>query len=428
MSYQDLVVMVLGNLARMKLRSSLTMIGVMIGTAAIVMMVSIGIGLQAFVTTNIESVISANTIMVFPGEVGSNPGGAPGTTHATSEKKLDEKAIREIQRISGVMNVDPQLSLGGAKMIYRRAANNVSLINGLTPEGTEDLELSEGRKFRAGEQRSIIIGNKVPDSFTDERSGKVSDHLDLLGRPLTLMLTRTNAEGETETKEVKAKVVGIVEAVGPDQDYNVFLPIKTLENHIEWTLNQGNIIKQKGYDQLLVKTSSIDDVEQVEAELKEKNYNSFAFKNVVKGLSTVFTVIQAILGGIGGIALVVAAIGIINTMIMSIYERTREIGIMKAIGASNKDVLKIFLLEAGTIGFLGGIGGVLLSLLGKLLVNFGLGLYLRSLGGEPVNAMIIPLWLVLFALGFAFVMGVISGVYPARRAARLSPLAALRYE
>lgn len=428
MSYVDLVAMVLGNLTRMKLRSALTTTGVMIGTAAIIMMVSIGIGLQTFVTTNIESIISADTIMVFPGEAGSRPGGEPGTTLATSSNKLDEKAIKDIERISGVENVDPQLNLAGARIVFRRAANNVSLISGLTPAGTEKMELSEGRKFKPGEQRSMIIGNRVPDSFTDERSGRAVDHLDMLGRSLTLGLSRTNEEGETETKDVKIKVVGIAEAVNPQEDYNVYLPIKTLENYVEWTVNQGDIIRRKGYDQLLVEAESIDKVESVEKELQEKEYNAFAFKNVVQGLSTVFTVIQAILGGVGGVALIVAAIGIINTMIMSIYERTREIGIMKAIGASNKDVLKIFLLEAGTIGILGGIGGILLSFLGKLLLNFGLGVYLRSLGGEPVNAMIIPFWLILFALAFAFIVGVASGVYPARRAAKLSPLAALRYE
>lgn len=426
MSHRDLVAIVLGNLNRMKLRSALTTVGVVIGTAAIIMMVSIGIGLQTFVTTNIESVFSADTILVFPGEAGSHPGG-PGIVSATS-RKLDKKAIKEIAKIDGVENVDPQLNLAGVKISYRRASNNIQLVSGLTPYATDKLELDEGRKFKATERRSVIIGNKVADSFIDDKSKEMIGHLDLMGKHLTMVIQGTSEGGKVKTKEVKVRVVGIMEAVDPEKDYGVYLPIKVLEDYVEWTSNQSNIIKRKGYDQLLVTATSIDEVESVEKELKDEGYNSFAFRSIIKGLSTVFVVVQAILGGVGAIALVVAAIGIINTMIMSIYERTREIGIMKAIGASNNEILKIFLLEAGTIGIFGGVGGIILSFFGKFLVNFGLGVYLQSIGTKPVDAMIIPFWLAISALVFAFVVGVISGVYPARKAARLSPLTALRYE
>jgi putative ABC transport system permease protein len=153
-------------------------------------------------------------------------------------------------------------------------------------------------------------------------------------------------------------------------------------------------------------------------------------------MNTIFLVIQGIFGGIGGIALIVAAFGIANTMLMAIYERTREIGLMKAVGATNRDVMTIFLTEAGAIGLLGGIGGILLGVSGGALIDLIAGTYLATQavqsGADAADVVIsiihTPLWLPIFALVFSSLVGVISGVYPAVRAASLDPIAALRYE
>jgi putative ABC transport system permease protein len=153
-------------------------------------------------------------------------------------------------------------------------------------------------------------------------------------------------------------------------------------------------------------------------------------------MNTIFLLIQGIFGGIGGIALIVAAFGIANTMLMAIYERTQEIGLMKAVGATNRDVMSVFLTEAGVIGLLGGVGGILLGVSGGALIDLIAGTYLAAQavqsGADAADVVIsiihTPLWLPIFALVFSAMVGVISGVYPAVRAASLDPISALKYE
>jgi putative ABC transport system permease protein len=158
-------------------------------------------------------------------------------------------------------------------------------------------------------------------------------------------------------------------------------------------------------------------------------------RTMLKEINQFFGIVQAIMGGIGAIALLVAAFGIANTMIMAIYERTREIGLMKAIGATNQDVMSVFLAEAGSIGFLGGVGGVLLAMGLNAVINLAGQAFLPGgglFGGPQQEAAIslthTPLWLPVFAITFATLIGVISGIYPAIRAAALSPIRALKYE
>jgi len=158
-----------------------------------------------------------------------------------------------------------------------------------------------------------------------------------------------------------------------------------------------------------------------------------AQQDYVQGINSFFVVLQVVFGGVGAVALLVAAIGIANTMTMAILERTREIGLMKAVGATNNNVLAVFLGEAAGIGFLGGLGGVLLGWGGGQALNLVASSFLassmqQSYGAPPAMSVVTPLWLPLFSLGFATLVGVISGLYPALRAATLVPVNALKYE
>ena len=160
---------------------------------------------------------------------------------------------------------------------------------------------------------------------------------------------------------------------------------------------------------------------------------AYTAQSTVEGINSFFTILQVIFGGVGAIALLVAAIGIANTMAMAILERTREIGLMKAIGATNKNVMSIFLGEAAGIGFIGGLGGVILGWGGSALLNLVAVSYYASQasssGGSPLTSVAsTPFWLPLFALAFATVIGLLSGLYPALRAATLVPVTALKYE
>ncbi len=190
-----------------------------------------------------------------------------------------------------------------------------------------------------------------------------------------------------------------------------------------------------GYDMLLVKAGDSRQVTPIEQEISSQGFIPYSQQTAIRSNNVLFIVIQAVLGSLGGIALLVAGFGIANAMVMAIYERTREIGLMKAVGARNRDVLFVFLAEAGGIGLIGGISGLLLGLAGGGILNFIATSYIGSLmaqqgaaGLSVPTVVYTPPWLMIFALLFSTVVGVASGIYPALRATRLDPIQALRYE
>src|SRR5262249_30900325 len=168
--------------------------------------------------------------------------------------------------------------------------------------------------------------------------------------------------------------------------------------------------------------------QDVEDGIRHLGYAAFSINDVLRGAKSAFIILDIILSLIGSIALAVSSLGIVNTMVMSILERTREIGIMKAIGASDADIRRIFLIEASVIGLLGGFMGVALGWLVGRIINFGANLYIRSQGGTPGTLFNLPFWLIGAAIGFSIVVSLIAGSYPASRAARLDPIQALRHD
>ena len=191
-----------------------------------------------------------------------------------------------------------------------------------------------------------------------------------------------------------------------------------------------------GYEQVIVKVATVDQVLDVEQEIRSRGFYAYSPRSTLQEMNVLFLVIQGVFGGIGAIALIVAAFGIANTMTMAIYERTREIGLMKAVGATNRDVMSVFLAEAGGIGLLGGIGGVLLGVGLGAIIDLVAGTYLAaqavqsgaSASDVSISLIYTPLWLPIFSVVFATLVGVASGLYPAMRAASLSPVTALKYE
>jgi putative ABC transport system permease protein len=182
------------------------------------------------------------------------------------------------------------------------------------------------------------------------------------------------------------------------------------------------------YTSLVVRLKSPAGAATAEAAIKKMGFNTFSIVDVTSGLRQVFAVIDLFLGAFGSLALAVASIGIVNTLVMAILERRREIGIMKAVGASDMDVRKIFLAEAAVLGLCGGVFGVTLGWAIGRIINFGAGVYMQSQGVPKQDFWFVPWWLVLGALVFSLVASLLSGAYPAARAARLDPVEALRYE
>jgi putative ABC transport system permease protein len=169
-------------------------------------------------------------------------------------------------------------------------------------------------------------------------------------------------------------------------------------------------------------------VQSVEDAIKKMGFTTFSLLDASQSLRSVFRVLDLFLLIFGSLALAVASIGIVNTLVMAILERRREIGIMKAIGASDGDVKKLFFAEAGAMGILGGVAGVALGWAIGRIINFGTNIYLRRESIAPDNFWSVPWWLVALAIAFSFLVSLVSGLYPAGRAAKLDPVQALRYE
>jgi putative ABC transport system permease protein len=440
MRFRDLVATVLGNLRRMRLKIVLTMLGVVIGTASVVMMVSIGAGLQRNIEKTFQQYSIATLITVYSTDMG-----APMPTPATGEaqpgssskvKPLGDKAVAEIEAVDGVLAVMPRVQANVMNTTFGESQLGMQ-IYGVSPSALAKfgVEVSEGRMMSG--QNEAVVGSAMPAMAVMQlqQGGAGIDpyspdapRLDVLGKRLTLEFQKmsTDPASQEAPPVVKQKtlVTGILKTTDPQSDTSVFIPLKTARKYMD---SAG----KKVYQEILVKTESATASKDVATKINELGYFAQASGNEVQSVSQVFLIIQVVLGGIGGIALLVASLGIANTMTMSIYERTREIGIMKAVGASGRQIRQVFLGEAALIGLVGGIGGLLLALATSSLANLFIKQMLTSsqdpvLGGGDLFYVSAPL--AVFAVVFATCIGLVAGILPAIRAANLDPLTALRHE
>lgn len=432
----DLVTLIWSNLARRKGRVALTTIGVVIGTAAVVLLVSLGVGLQQNAESQLGGIGDLTRIMVYPGfsegpVVAIGPG-APMEQTAP----INRAAIDTIAAIPGVTAVIPQdYFMGGATIRVGRLEGGSSMIG----VGTDDLS-ALGVEAAQGElalsRGTVIVGAQVANNFYDPRARAGQEPPpppDLYGQTLTIELIKWDEQGTEIRKTTRARVVGVLSEIQDEPDWSIYMPMSDLDGYNAWATGQRVDRDKNGYNTLIVKVADVDQVLDVADQITALGFQAWSPQSFVEGISSFYLVLQVAFGSMGAIALLVAAIGIANTMTMAILERTREIGLMKAVGANNRHVLAIFLGEAAGIGFLGGLGGVLISwalgqVLNVLVISYMAGQAVETGGLPPTSAVITPLWLPLSALIFATLMGLASGLYPALSAATLAPMTALKYE
>jgi putative ABC transport system permease protein len=428
---QELLLLAWENLWRMKFRTILTIIGVVIGTASIIVMVSIGSGAQKSIVGELSNIGSITTLQVYPDLSSMGVSGISGGKKDADKIILNDDAIDDLKRIDGVMAATPVISLSDVTMETGRDEYSVSLM-GLDYKALDDMRYgtTDGKKPNANEESSVILGQEVLSTFSYS-SGAASVETteilpaDLIGKRINLVVSRTNEAGEEEYRTEKVKVTGVLEATGGSEDYSIIASDQLVNDLNEWKTGIKINFDKNGYSEVLVTVEDSSVVTTVTAEIEAMDFTVFSMQQILDSMGSVFGMLQILLGGIGGVALLVACIGIVNTMTMSIYERTSEIGIMKVIGASINDIRDMFIAESTMIGFIGGGIGVIISVLISLLINLIAGL---ALGGESVTISYITPGLVIFALIFSALVGMLSGVRPAIKAANLSSLDAIRSE
>jgi len=442
MSTFDLIALILDNLGRRKARVALTAVGVIIGTAAVVVLVSLAIGLQKNATQQLYGIGDLTQIQVYPnyGDMGQvmYAGGGGGSVNSTTpvQSLITSDSLTQLASIPGVISVIPRDYIqGNAILNYNRLETYANIVG----VGADDLSYL-GVDLQGGEyslaKGTAVIGAMISTTFYNPqwRPGQAAPTPpDLLGQTIKLVVIKYDQEGNEIRKSVPLRIVGILQESRGESDYSIYMSLDDVTSYNEWIMGRRINRNRDGYNQVVVKVANVDQVLDISDQITQMGFQAYTPQSYVQGINSFFLILQVIFGGVGAIALLVAAIGIANTMAMAILERTREIGLMKAVGATNRDVLSIFLGEASGIGFVGGLGGVILGwsagqVINVLALSYLAGQSAQQGGPPPSTAVYTPLWLPIFALIFATLIGLLSGLYPALRAATMVPVNALKYE
>jgi putative ABC transport system permease protein len=455
MKARDLTDLAVRNLREALLRNALTTLGIAVGVASLVAIMSLGVGLQQMASKRLSQSGLFDTIFVTP-KNSFRGMGRPPRDAADSDKPprpLGEDARKEIAALPNVLEVYPQV-----RFFTEVRFNNkpfATVVAGM-PESAQNsgsFDGMQGQFFSSGTADEAILQIEFAKDLANNPSSLIGQEL-LLRYAERQALTSSTAVGSVGSaadsgedsggfsvvpRELRLKIVGIVETepaagYGGYGNARLLMPLQTASTLRAAQVNdlrdivRDNNGKKTTYASLSVRAKSASQVEKLEASIKSMGFAAFSLLDASKSLRTFFSVFDTLLGIFGGLALAVAILGIVNTLVMAILERRREIGVWKALGAADSDVQQLFFVEAGVMGFLGGILGVALGWLLGQAITFGTNAYLKRQNLNPIELSSVPWWLVLLALVIAIGVSLVAGIYPASRAAKLNPVDALRYE
>ena len=418
MKLSDSLVLSLNSLIHRKLRSWLTVLGIVIGVAAVVALVSIGEGLQQRVQQQLSG-LGANIITVSRGferaTGGFRFGGGFGETRLAAN--LTDNDLRIVKSIPGISYVNGIVS-GREAVSYSGKSASLSIqgVDTSVWKFMETTKLESGRYLSTGDTYVTVIGNNAANS--------------LFGQPLQI-------NRQISINGNNFRVVGVLAPVGftGQQDNAIFIPKEIARKILTGSIPSNHVTS------ISIQTSDPANVADVSTQIEKnlmlsrhvaadtKDFTVSSSQAIQQQIGSITETTTLFLGGIAAISLIVGGIGIANTMFMSVIERTRQIGVLKALGATNAEVMKLFIIESGLLGLIGGVFGVILGvLISSLLSGISLGGIRTGPGsGQGIQTVVTP-ELVLFSIGFSIFVGAVSGLFPARRAASLQPVEALRYE
>jgi putative ABC transport system permease protein len=458
MKPRDLTELAVRNLREAILRNSLTTLGVAVGVASLVAMLSLGVGLQTLASERLTKSGLFDAVFVTSRRDFRGPGGdgPPRKSSAPPEKfkPLDEDARRQFAAQPNVVDVYPQIRFltdvryNGTNFSTNvlgvpESSRSMSAFSSITgtyfssPTADEAILQSDFAK-ELSPQTATLVGKEITLRYAERRS--VSPDEIAKEKDIDTQLDEMMSGGiSIVSREKKLRIAGVIDSdpsagIGGFGGGRVFVPIKVAEqlhpaqaNDVQDFVRGGGSGKPT-YAALTIRVKNPKDVLQVEDAVKKLGYNAFSLLDAARSLRLVFTVFDLFLGLFGSLALTVASLGIINTLVMAILERRREIGVLKALGATDGDVKNLFFAEAGAMGFVGGILGVTLGWLIGQALTWGTTIYLRRQDLPGVKISYVPWWLAASAILFAIIVSLAAGLYPAARAAKLNPVEALRYE
>ncbi|MBQ9941059.1 MAG: ABC transporter permease [Clostridia bacterium] len=449
MKIKDIFSMALGNLMRRKLRTFLTVIGVIVGAAAIIVMISLGIAMNKSLDDTISemgdlTIIELNTYAYTIDDNGN---------YQDKRNLLNDELVEKIKKLDGVVAVSPFVSVYENKIVANRTYElQGQEIYGIDAEAFEQFgyELEYGDFPKKGET-FLFFGTDTyyrfrnPDKpvydyfkeFYNTDGTPKPPKVDIKKAKIYISGFSWNDERKYEFKKYNVQKVGILKQKENDwmTQYSIFADIETVNKILSENAkaNNNRDFKPGEYNTVKIKAADINSAEKIQNTLKEMGITTYGLSDMRESMQKQQGTLQMILGGIGAMSLIVAAIGIANTMVMSIYERTKEIGVMKVLGCKLSNIKSMFLIESSVIGFIGGIFGVALSYVASFLMNkFMNASSLGSAGNFGIvtesAVSIIPWWLVLLSVVFSTVVGLISGYLPSCRATRISALEAIKSE
>jgi putative ABC transport system permease protein len=450
MKPRDLTDLAVRNLREAILRNALTTLGVAVGVASLVAMLSLGVGLQQLASKRLSQSGLFDTIFVTP-KNSFRGMGRPQREAETDKppRPLDDGARKELEKLPNVIEVYPQVRF----FTEVRFSNKpyATVVAGM-PESSRNsgaFDGMQGNFFSGPGANEAILQIEFAKDLSDKPASLVGQELILrYAERQTIPSAGSDSASDTNgpsggfsvvPKELRLKIVGIVETepaagYGGYGNARLLIPLETASTLRAAQVNdlrdivRGSTSNKLTYPSLSVRAKSPSQVEALEASIKTLGFNAFSLLDASKSLQTFFKVFDSLLGIFGSLALAVATLGIVNTLVMAILERRREIGVLKALGAADSDVQQLFFVEAGVMGFLGGIFGVFFGWLLGRAITFGTNVYLKRQNLNPIDLSSVPWWLVITALVFAVLVSLAAGLYPASRAAKLNPVDALRYE
>ncbi len=445
MKTRDLVDLAARNLREAIFRNSLTTVGIGVGVASLVAILSLGVGLQDLANDRLAKSGLFDAVIItplanFPGMGGPmRPAGTPPPVI----RPLDDEARHKIEALPNVIEVYPEIRF--PTEIHYNGNPYPTMVAGV-PESAR-----EGGSFD-GMQGNFFSGPAADEAILQiDLARQLSNQpYTLIGKDLVLRYAErtplaAGSGGNSEAggfsivpHEEKLRVVGIV-TTEPSAGLGTFgrgrllIPLQLAEKlQATQTNDLRDMLRdtptKRTYDDLTARVKSASNVPAVEDAIKQMGFSAFSLLDATRSLAQVFAVFDMLLGIFGSLALVVASLGIVNTLVMAILERRREIGVLKALGASDRDVRRLFFAEATAMGFFGGVLGVFIGWLISRTINFGTDIYLTRRQLPSINVAAVHWWMVFAAIGLSVVVSLAAGIYPASRAAKLNPVEALRYE